>query len=402
LAPSSSTQSSRRYTYHRQVNLHVAHDLGLTNPSVPHFPLEDSKIRASNHTVRRGGNVANTLEVLAQCLPTSTTPGRSSKKDNEDEDEETTLHLLAVLPDKTSPATQFIRSSLPSTVGLEGSCIFRRGTNDAPSSYIIVSEEHMSRTCVSVRNLADMTREEFIDRVDALACVGENVWFHFEGRMPQVVRQCVRWLREEWGGKGEVRISVECEKPEREGMGDVAMWADVLFYSKLWAEVCLFVCFFFTCFGYGGLGLTDDSQTHGYEDPVSFLTAMLDTQTSSSDSYIPRCKTLCCTWGASGAYAVNTTPAPDLHTGQTTSSPNRPSKTDWAETPAWHPEDPASPPIDTIGAGDTFIAGMLYALTQHPGSTLQEKAEYANELAGRKVFREGFGGLGVDMKWKGV
>lgn len=33
------------------------------------------------------------------------------------------------------------------------------------------------------------------------------------------------------------KISVECEKPERKQMAEVAQLADVVFYSKLWAEV---------------------------------------------------------------------------------------------------------------------------------------------------------------------
>lgn len=45
----------------------------------------------------------------------------------------------------------------------------------------------------------------------------------------------------------------------------------------------------------------------------------------------------------------------------------------------------------SIGAGDTFIAGMLYGLTQHAGTwNLKQKLEYANELAGRKVYLNGF------------
>ena len=34
-----------------------------------------------------------------------------------------------------------------------------------------------------------------------------------------------------------VRISVEVEKPAREGLHDLAAEADVVFYSKSWAQV---------------------------------------------------------------------------------------------------------------------------------------------------------------------
>ena len=53
----------------------------------------------------------------------------------------------------------------------------------------------------------------------------------------------------------------------------------------------------------------------------------------------------------------------------------------------------------TIGAGDTFIAGMLYGLTCHSHDwTLAQKLSFANELAGRKVGQEGFSGLGTLMQ----
>lgn len=53
----------------------------------------------------------------------------------------------------------------------------------------------------------------------------------------------------------------------------------------------------------------------------------------------------------------------------------------------------------TIGAGDTFIAGMLYGLTCHGADwDLLRKLEFANRLAGWKVAQEGFSGLGTIMQ----
>jgi ketohexokinase len=53
----------------------------------------------------------------------------------------------------------------------------------------------------------------------------------------------------------------------------------------------------------------------------------------------------------------------------------------------------------TIGAGDTFAAGMLYPCLVHDDDwSLAEKLEFSNELAGRKVMQEGFTGLGKLMK----
>lgn len=51
--------------------------------------------------------------------------------------------------------------------------------------------------------------------------------------------------------------------------------------------------------------------------------------------------------------------------------------------------------ISSIGAGDTFIAGILYALIWRDGDwDLSKKLGFANRVAGMKVAQEGFGGLG--------
>jgi ketohexokinase len=52
-----------------------------------------------------------------------------------------------------------------------------------------------------------------------------------------------------------------------------------------------------------------------------------------------------------------------------------------------------------VGAGDTFIAGMLYGLLDHATDwPLSRKLRFATEIAGRKVLQEGFAGLGVVME----
>ncbi|CAI4210230.1 unnamed protein product [Parascedosporium putredinis] len=62
-------------------------------------------------------------------------------------------------------------------------------------------------------------------------------------------------------------------------------------------------------------------------------------------------------------------------------------------------EGKTSLPFCTIGAGDTFIAGMLYALTCHSADwDTKTKLEFAVELATLKVQREGFEGLGQDVQ----
>lgn len=55
-----------------------------------------------------------------------------------------------------------------------------------------------------------------------------------QGRIPETCLQCIRHLRHFYPRS---RISVEVEKPAREGLRELAAEADVVFYSKSWAEV---------------------------------------------------------------------------------------------------------------------------------------------------------------------
>lgn len=90
-----------------------------------------------------------------------------------------------------------------------------------------------------------------------------------------------------------------------------------------------------------------------------------------------------------------------------------------SEAPAWKPfrnfDDPSKDlhPTDSIGAGDTFVAGMLYGMFVQGGVrggaggwNNDQRLNFANELAGRKVYQEGFKGLGEairkDNAWRAL
>ena len=99
-----------------------------------------------------------------------------------------------------------------------------------------------------------MTSEEFIAIVDKVGC--DTTWCHFEasvnqiiffllyfrqrsdilqqGRIPEVTLECMRYLRLHFPA---VQISVELEKPARKGLQALTAEADVVFYSKSWAQV---------------------------------------------------------------------------------------------------------------------------------------------------------------------
>lgn len=56
-----------------------------------------------------------------------------------------------------------------------------------------------------------------------------------QGIIPEITLECIQILRRVLP---KAKISVEVEKPGRQGLRELAAEADVIFYSKAWAEVC--------------------------------------------------------------------------------------------------------------------------------------------------------------------
>ncbi|KAI8635317.1 pfkB family kinase [Xylariaceae sp. FL1651] len=296
--------------------------------SVPHFVAEDEKLRASNIVRRRGGNCPNTLEVLQQLLAS-------------DDSVAVALNLISTLPESSSPAVQEIRSSLGAAVSTD-TCIYRHGQSEPASSYIIKSLATGSRTIINYNALEEMKYDEFVQKSRSLDSGSEGMWYHFEGRIPDVTLRCIQYLR---SATPRTTISVEVEKPGREGLQDLVPLVDVVFYSKSWA------------------------QSNGYKSAEECVLAQA--------RVAPNALLLCCTWGEMGASALE---------------PYK-SKSICESAPAFKFAD-GRPIVDTVGAGDTFIAGILYSyISGHRDWTLQRRLGFANELAGRKVTQEGFAGL---------
>ncbi|RFU77802.1 ribokinase pfkb superfamily [Trichoderma arundinaceum] len=174
--------------------------------------------RASSLKIRRGGNCPNSLEVLQQLV---------EPRDG------VRMYLVSPLPSESSPATQRVKASFgeSSPVDLEH-CLYREAHTEAASSYIIRSEQTGSRTLVNYNDLPEMTVDEFetiVRRFNA----SDETWWHFEGRIPNTTLECIRTLRDKLP---DAQISVEVEKPGRDGLRELATEADVVFYSRSWAE----------------------------------------------------------------------------------------------------------------------------------------------------------------------
>ncbi|EYE93692.1 pfkB family kinase [Aspergillus ruber CBS 135680] len=288
--------------------------------TTPHYPGEDEKLRASSISRRRGGNCPNTLEVIQQLTARTT---------------DASLNLVAILPEKSSVASQQIKTAFEPEVNLDR-CIYREEFSEPASSYIIKSSGTGSRTIVNYNELPEMSVDELKRVIDEVG--PRTTWFHFEGRIPDVVLAGIKYLRQQFPS---VRVSVEVEKPQRPGLQELAVEADVVFYSKSWA-----------------LG-------NGYKSAEECLREQAKLTHNAT--------LLCCTWGQDGAVVLETKSTILIHNLAYSA--------------------PDFEVVDTIGAGDTFIAGMLYGLLWKDDWDTTKKLSFANRVAGMKVAQDGFAGL---------
>ncbi|CAG7954820.1 unnamed protein product [Penicillium salamii] len=243
------------------------------------------------------------------------------------------LNLISVLPSLSSVSSNKIQEGLGILVDIKN-CIYREQFSEPASSYIIMSQASGSRTIVNYNELPEMTRDEFASAIEPFHAASEVPWFHFEGRAPGVTIECIHHIRSRFP---EALVSVEVEKPGRLGLQKLAEAGDVVIYSKGWA------------------------QSNGYTTAEECLRKQMP-QTR-------RASLLCCTWGDEGAAALE------------------PKTGNFAHIPAHTSEQI----VDTIGAGDTFIAGLLYGLIYRSKDwDFPRRLEFANHLAGLKVTQEGF------------
>ncbi len=199
-------------------------------------------------------------------------------------------------------------------------------TGATPVSYITSSAATGSRTIVHYRDLPELELSDF-NHIP----LDEYDWLHFEGRHVPVFAQMIRYAR---SCLRDQPISVEIEKPRR-GMERLFPYADVLIFSRAFALA------------------------YQYNTAAELLAALR--------SMAPEA-TLVCTWGEEGAWAL---------------APGYRRLNDCIHVPACD----FGPVRDTVGAGDTFNAGLIRALAG--GLSLESALSHANRLAGIKVSRIG-------------
>ncbi len=270
---------------------------------VEHTPAEDEEVRALAQRRVRGGNVTNTLVVLARLGHRCAWAGTWA----EEPDARVILDDLTAHGVDITPARGLVQGKVP-------------------TSYVTLSRTTGTRTIVHYRDLPEYPAAVFLT-----LCHGDYRWIHFEGRAVDELTRMVDHLVQH---HPHLPRSLEVEKP-RPGIEALFSRFPLILFSRHYAH------------------------ERGFPTPEAFLKAQRP--------LAPRA-VLCCTWGGEGAWLS----LPDggiLH----------------------GPPHPPQRLVDTLGAGDTFNAGIIHA--RLCGLEWPEALELANRLAGYKCGLRGFEGV---------
>ncbi|XP_003270678.1 ketohexokinase isoform X5 [Nomascus leucogenys] len=218
--------------------------------------------------------------------------------------------------------------------GVDVSQVAWQSKGDTPSSCCIINNSNGNRTIVlHDTSLPDVSATDF-EKVD----LTQFKWIHIEGRnaSEQVkMLQRIDAHNTRQPPEQKIRVSVEVEKP-REELFQLFGYGDVVFVSK------------------------DVAKHLGFQSAEEALKGLY--------GRVRKGAVLICAWAEEGADALG----PDgklLHS------------------------DAFPPPrvVDTLGAGDTFNASVIFSLSQ--GSSMQEALRFGCQVAGKKCGLQGFDGI---------
>ncbi|XP_032826538.1 ketohexokinase isoform X4 [Petromyzon marinus] len=223
-----------------------------------------------------------------------------------------------------------------SRCGVDASLVVRHAAGVTPCACCTLSLASGSRTVL----LWDLDLPEILADDFSKVDLGPFRWIHWEGRngdeQLRMIARVNEMNRRRDPGEA-ITVSVEIEKPEKLDTHQLIGHGDVVFISK------------------------DFAKHAGYNSAEAAVRGLY--------GRVKRGGVLVCAWGEQGAAATGPS-------GEVACSPAFP------------------PPtlVDTLGAGDTFIAGVIAALSR--GQSLQEALTFGCRVAGKKCGVQGYEGLG--------
>jgi sugar/nucleoside kinase (ribokinase family) len=295
------------------------------------FPEEDTKCRAKTRTLARGGSAANVAFALRKLLPSENIVGI----------------VTAVGHDSDG---KFLLEEC-STSGIDTSCVIIRDDQTTPKS--VVLRVKATRTIIHHRDLDEVFANEFIDKYQRLcetlkSQTTKPLWIHFEGRNTKETSEMMKYTRFENEGR-KVLLSLELERARTFDEHKLLLHSpDVVVISQSFMKQLRF-----------------DDVANFFEN---FLVANGYGPTTTREAL------WIVTMGEKGSVGAVVT----------SSGVKR-----YFTCPA---ENVADRVVDSLGAGDTFLSGVIFKIG-HADSILltvaEEAVKYATTITAEKIQRYG-------------
>lgn len=311
------------------------------------YPLEDSDTRATDTALRRGGNASNSCTCFVALLRwLDKNSGHHAVRGSN----ETKVEFFGTMA--TDVAGEFMEQDMINR-GILTENIVKVKDATSVMAVIVVNKENGSRTIIHCnKNLPELKANDFSTRIN----VSNYRWIHLESRKNiQEIVNMVRFIRSSDPNRM-VTVSVELEQP----------------YSNrdiIWKEdVDFFIC------------SKDYAKMKGAKDLMHALDVfakMIQVDKHSKTTIIVP-------WSELGASAV------------VINNKSNESKSG-EQLPITKYSCPSYPPkklVDTTGAGDSFIAGLIFSLEFLTNKDVKKSIEFACKFAGAKC--GSFGNEGLD------
>ena len=366
---------------------------------LPRFPKEDSAMRTLSVTRRRGGNAATNACVLAQ-LVTAAQP----------------VYWAGPVPKNGAAGAVKFGLDAMEAYGVDVSLHEKvpdadgQPPLDMPTAVILVSQETGSRTIVSSRRgMREISPEWVRNRV--LPTLPTRCWIHFEAREFQSVLDSVAAAdavrQDGW------RLSIEVEKPSFsvDQLLAFAARVDVCFISREFAEANVHALLagrplrdhqpdvpdsshlalqtlralearFEAAEGGQGAEMGQGAGGQGAETGQGQGSAAAAAPSEGRSSERAPRVVWVLAWGALGAFALEC-----VRSGRGVDK--RQTKEHFV------PAEKVAKVMDSTGAGDTFNAAVISALSSANSVDVGDALRVGCRVAGRKVAQDGFDGLAL-------